>query len=379
MRHVVATLVVIGLLVLASDAVDVHGQDACQFVGGFARLREMVGPEKIGACLEDEHFNMENGNAEQRTAGGLLVWRKSDNFTAFTDGGTTWVIGPDGLQSRPNDERFAWESEPVASTAPVASSAPAATPTPTRAASPSPAPASAAANAAPPTATSSPTPVPATPTKTATPTPALKAKFTEKPDDVDAGQDARFEVETSADEGTCTLNVAYRGQAAAGIMAVDIDDNKCDLKYNVPKGTKTGKAKAQVVVTSKDTSEGTATIEEDFEVKEGDAALAGDIDVEVEGDDLPESVKTGEEITIAVKSSVKKSGQCEMSIAWPKVAATSGENKTPDGDGKCSWKVVVPTDIPKKGTATLTVVVRKSTKTNRTDYRVLTYEFEVKK
>ena len=43
MRHIVATLVVIGLLVLASDAVDVHGQDACQFVGGFARLREMVG------------------------------------------------------------------------------------------------------------------------------------------------------------------------------------------------------------------------------------------------------------------------------------------------------------------------------------------------
>lgn len=34
----------------------------------------------------------ENGNAEQRTSGGLLVWRKVDDFTAFTDGGTDVVI-----------------------------------------------------------------------------------------------------------------------------------------------------------------------------------------------------------------------------------------------------------------------------------------------
>src|SRR5262245_23244059 len=138
MRHIVATLIVAGLLVIASGAIDVYGQDGCTFVGGFARLRELVGPEKIGACLEDEHFNVENGNAEQHTAGGLFVWRKADNFTAFTDGGTTWVNGPDGLQSRPNNERFSWEKDPVttAGTAPVASSPTAPNPTPNLAASP---------------------------------------------------------------------------------------------------------------------------------------------------------------------------------------------------------------------------------------------------
>src|SRR6185369_11501110 len=131
MRHIVATLIVVGLLVVASGSIDVYGQDGCTFVGGFARLRELVGADKIGNCLEDEHFNVENGNAEQRTTGGLFVWRKADNFTAFTDGGTTWVNGPNGLQSRPNNERFSWEKDPVTT---ASSSAP--IPAPTVAASP---------------------------------------------------------------------------------------------------------------------------------------------------------------------------------------------------------------------------------------------------
>jgi hypothetical protein len=91
----------------------VHAQSPCRFVLGFATLRDLVGAQKVGSCLDDEHFNLENGNAEQRTTGGLLVWRKIDNFTAFTDGGTSWINGPNGLQSRPNNERFAWEKDPV--------------------------------------------------------------------------------------------------------------------------------------------------------------------------------------------------------------------------------------------------------------------------
>src|SRR3954454_5707076 len=91
------------------------GQSSCRFVLGFETLRNLVGAQKVGTCLEDEHFNLENGNAEQRTSGGLLVWRKVDNFTAFTDGGTSWVNGPNGLQSRPNSERFAWERDPMTS------------------------------------------------------------------------------------------------------------------------------------------------------------------------------------------------------------------------------------------------------------------------
>src|SRR3954469_15700874 len=160
MRHIVATLIVVGLLVVASGSIDVYGQDGCTFVGGFARLRELVGADKIGNCLEDEHFNVENGNAEQRTAGGLFVWRKADNFTAFTDGGTTWVNGPNGLQSRPNNERFSWEKDPV--TTANSSAPPAPTPTPSIAASPavaSPGPVTAGAGTTPSASTAAASPV----------------------------------------------------------------------------------------------------------------------------------------------------------------------------------------------------------------------------
>jgi peptidoglycan/xylan/chitin deacetylase (PgdA/CDA1 family) len=90
-------------------ALAVEGE--CAFRLGFAELRQMVGPEIVGGCLEDEQHNPENGDALQRTSGGLLVWRKADNRTAFTDGHRTWVNGPDGLQSRLNGQRFAWESD----------------------------------------------------------------------------------------------------------------------------------------------------------------------------------------------------------------------------------------------------------------------------
>lgn len=101
-------------------------QPACRFVLGFATLRDLIGSDKVGSCLEDEHFNVENGNAEQHTSGGLMVWRKIDNFTAFTDGSTTWVNGPNGLQTRPNGERFSWEKDPVqpARTQPAPAAAP---------------------------------------------------------------------------------------------------------------------------------------------------------------------------------------------------------------------------------------------------------------
>lgn len=123
----VILLVVLGLVRATPAAAQ---QPSCRFVLGFAALRDLVGPSKVGNCLEDEHFNLENGNAEQRTSGGLLVWRKIDNFTAFTDGGTTWVNGPNGLQSRPNAERFSWERDPVEPGAgPSAGATPGPTPT----------------------------------------------------------------------------------------------------------------------------------------------------------------------------------------------------------------------------------------------------------
>ena len=104
----------------------------CQFVLGFATLRDLIGHDIVGECLESQHHGA-NGDAIQQTTGGLLVWRKADNWTAFTDGYRTWINGPNGLVQRLNTERFAWEAD-------YAPGGVAATPTPAPSPSPSPTP-----------------------------------------------------------------------------------------------------------------------------------------------------------------------------------------------------------------------------------------------
>jgi len=391
MRQVVATLIVVMLLVWVSGAIDVHGQDACSFVGGFARLRDSVGADKVGACLEDEHFNADNGNTEQRTTGGLLVWRKADNFTAFTDGGTTWLNGPDGVQSRPNGERFSWETDPVtlANAAPSAAATPgpssstgfletgtgaAATPISTIAAA-TPTLVTAAAS---PAAAASPVALAATPTKAATPTPAVTVKFTDKPDSVDTGADTTFAIETNQKKGSCALTITYNDTDPAIVAGQEFNDGKCEFKFYLTTKVKTGKAKAEASVA---TAAGVAKVEDDFQVKKGSVVYAGDINVELEPDDLPDdSVKLGEEVKISVKTHLDKKGTCDVSITWPKSALTPafyGTQLHPDGDGKCAWKTTVPTDISKKSTATLIVIVRKSK--DSSTLRTLTKEFDVEK
>src|SRR5262245_42580419 len=113
----------------------------CDFQLGFKAIADQI-PAIVGPCLENESFNLANGNAEQRTAahhgkGGLLVWRKADNWTAFTDGSSTWVNGPNGLQKRLNSERFSWEAD--ASAYAAVDAAPAAPPEPAAPAQPPPA------------------------------------------------------------------------------------------------------------------------------------------------------------------------------------------------------------------------------------------------
>jgi hypothetical protein len=83
-------------------------QSGCEFRLGFKAIADRI-PAVVGSCLEDEHFNPANGDSLQQTSRGLLVWRKADNFTAFTDGHRSWVNGPYGLQQRLNTERFPWE------------------------------------------------------------------------------------------------------------------------------------------------------------------------------------------------------------------------------------------------------------------------------
>ena len=84
----------------------------CSFVLGFKALHDLL-PARIGVCRDNERYDPTSGEAIQHTSGGLLVWRKADNGTAFSDGSQTWVLGPLGLQRRPNGRRFRWEANPT--------------------------------------------------------------------------------------------------------------------------------------------------------------------------------------------------------------------------------------------------------------------------
>ena len=124
------TLTMLSALPAPPASADTH----CRFVLGFASLKALIdtaeGPDKVGECLENQHSNPVNGDALQQTTGGLMVWRKLDNWTAFTDGYRTWINGPNGLQSRLNTEQFDWEGGDQATPVPVPDATPDATPAP---------------------------------------------------------------------------------------------------------------------------------------------------------------------------------------------------------------------------------------------------------
>ncbi|MDO8689075.1 MAG: glycoside hydrolase family 2 TIM barrel-domain containing protein [Dehalococcoidia bacterium] len=111
------TLLRIGALVgllLAWAPGESRASGTCQITLGFAVLRDMVdqaeGADMVGTCLEDVRYDAD-GNAMQITSNGLLGWSGSANWTGFTDGETTWVNGPNGLEKRSNDEQLQWEEE----------------------------------------------------------------------------------------------------------------------------------------------------------------------------------------------------------------------------------------------------------------------------
>lgn len=102
---------------------------ACQFVLGFKTLHDLDTAD-IGDCT-DNQASASNGDAQQHTTKGLMAWRKSDNWTAFTNGYKTWINGPNGLVSRLNTDRFPWEKDtPAPPASPSPSPSPAAPPAP---------------------------------------------------------------------------------------------------------------------------------------------------------------------------------------------------------------------------------------------------------
>ena len=103
--RLVLLIAVVGL-VFASQPV--LAQD-CGFQLGFKVLHDLI-PDVVGDCLENEQHNPATGITQQATSDGQLIWRKTDNWTGFTDGQHTWINGPEGLQQRLNTERFDWEA-----------------------------------------------------------------------------------------------------------------------------------------------------------------------------------------------------------------------------------------------------------------------------
>ncbi|HEX2922713.1 MAG TPA: hypothetical protein VHS28_01645, partial [Chloroflexota bacterium] len=104
-----AVIALIAVLVIGGSAA---AQDKPAFCQGFKALADQI-PAVAGEPVEDERWGA-NGDSLQQTTTGLMVWRKADNWTAFTDGVTTWVNGPEGVLDRPNDVRFDWEKESAA-------------------------------------------------------------------------------------------------------------------------------------------------------------------------------------------------------------------------------------------------------------------------
>lgn len=105
-RLMIGALSVVVCLVM--QVAGASAQAPYEFKLGFKLLADQI-PAVVGQPLENEHHNPENGDSLQRTTTGLMVWRKADNWTAFTNGHTSWINGPRGVQSRLNTQRFEWE------------------------------------------------------------------------------------------------------------------------------------------------------------------------------------------------------------------------------------------------------------------------------
>lgn len=138
MGRLVSSLILMasGILIFTGVA---GAQTGPEFRLGFKALAELI-PEVVGQPLENEH-HAPNGDGLQATTGGLMVWRKADNWTAFTNGHRSWVNGPFGLQERSNQERFDWEiAGPEAQVAPTPSPTPSPTLAPIRVATATPTP-----------------------------------------------------------------------------------------------------------------------------------------------------------------------------------------------------------------------------------------------
>ena len=101
---VVATAVVLAQT-QAGTADQAAPKPAFQF--GFAALAAQI-PDVVGVPLDNEQRTATG--SMQPTSNGVMVWRSADNWTGFTDGSRSWIVGPQGIAVRGNNDRLPFES-----------------------------------------------------------------------------------------------------------------------------------------------------------------------------------------------------------------------------------------------------------------------------
>jgi hypothetical protein len=107
---------------ISADLREANGPVAgCTFHARLDDLRERLGTDLIGDCVEAPHA-ASHGETRQRTTRGELVWWDGEGRAVFANDTHTWITGPNGIVRRRNEERFAWESDADAGPRPTESS-----------------------------------------------------------------------------------------------------------------------------------------------------------------------------------------------------------------------------------------------------------------
>jgi len=114
MRRQVFSMLIAGLVAAAGLSTwpvmaQTTSTAACQLAPVFLMLRDLIGRDRMGDCTSAV-IRSDSGDFNQPTTKGMLTFRPSDLIVAFSDGQTTWLYGPNGLESRPTGTRLAWEN-----------------------------------------------------------------------------------------------------------------------------------------------------------------------------------------------------------------------------------------------------------------------------
>jgi hypothetical protein len=98
------------VVLVALSALPARAQTgSCQLAPIFVLLRDLLGRERVGECTGSMVRN-ELGDVTQPTTRGAFALRMADQVPTFSDGQTTWLYGPNGIESRPTGGRLAWET-----------------------------------------------------------------------------------------------------------------------------------------------------------------------------------------------------------------------------------------------------------------------------